>query len=67
MVATAPHHYALPEAWTLLCGREPQDHYGLKSDKLQVIYNCTSEPWKPLRSFVVRAPSVDDKVHNLSA
>lgn len=118
MAAIAPHHHALPEAWTLLCGREPRDHYGLKSDKLQVIYNCTTEPWidteshahsasdevyivlegvmsidvegtvanvsageflcvpagamhrlvdvtTPLRSFVVRAPSVDDKVHNL--
>lgn len=115
MNQSRPHHHKLPGEWALLCGREPLNHLGLKSDKLQIIYNSTTEPWAgaephahtssdevyivlqgemaidvagkvavvrageflcvpagtvhrlvnvltPVKSFVIRGPSVDDKV-----
>jgi mannose-6-phosphate isomerase-like protein (cupin superfamily) len=38
-------HRKLPDTWALLCGREPKDAFGLKSDRLQIIYNNTDISW----------------------
>ena len=45
LVQTVPHHFKLPGEWALLCGRDPHNERGLKSDNLQIIFNNTSEPW----------------------
>jgi len=39
-------HKKLPDRWTLLSGRSPIDEFSFPSDNLQIIYNCTDEPWK---------------------
>jgi mannose-6-phosphate isomerase-like protein (cupin superfamily) len=112
---TGPHHRPLPDHWALLCGREPPDGAGFRSQHLQIIFNNTSQPCSderphaharsdevyividgamdvdvdgtlcvvqageylcvpsgtihqvtgvapPVKSFVIRAPSVDDKL-----
>ena len=38
-------HKRLPDRWTLISGRSPVDEFSFASDNLQVIYNCTDEPW----------------------
>jgi mannose-6-phosphate isomerase-like protein (cupin superfamily) len=40
------HHQKLPNHSTLLAGREPPDAVGFRSEKLQIWYNNTNEPWK---------------------
>jgi len=39
------HHRKLPDYCTLLSGCVPRDQVGFQSDKLQVWYNNTTEPW----------------------
>jgi glyoxylate utilization-related uncharacterized protein len=39
------HHRRIPEHWAVLCGQNPPDDFGFKTDRLQIIYNCASEPW----------------------
>jgi len=40
------HHQKLPEFNTLLSGRFPPNPIGFKSEKLQIWYNNTFEPWQ---------------------
>ena len=40
------HHRKLPDFSTLLTGRKPPDEVGFTSQKLQVWYNNTDEPWQ---------------------
>ncbi len=43
---TGFHHQRLPGYSTLLSGRDPRDPVGFRSDRLQIWYNNTSEPWR---------------------
>jgi mannose-6-phosphate isomerase-like protein (cupin superfamily) len=40
-----PDHRKVPDHWTLVAGKSPPDDFGFKSDRLQIIYNNTSESW----------------------
>ena len=40
------HHRKLPDFSTLLTGRKPPDAVGFTSQKLQIWYNNTDEPWQ---------------------
>ncbi len=39
------HHCKLPESSTLLSGRVPRDEVGFQSERLQIWYNNTDQPW----------------------
>jgi len=39
------HRQNLPSYSTLLSGRSPPDDVGFKSERLQIWYNITTEPW----------------------
>ena len=38
-------HNKLPDYSTILSGHTPRDEFGFQSDKLQILYNNTNEPW----------------------
>lgn len=40
------HHHKLPDFSTLLTGRAPPDEVGFTSQKLQIWYNNSDEPWQ---------------------
>ena len=46
-MASSPrfHHRKLPGYSTLLSGRMPPDAVGFRSDRLQIWYNQTNQPW----------------------
>jgi len=39
------HHKPLPDHSTLLCGKNPPDSIGFKSEEIQIWYNNTEEEW----------------------
>lgn len=49
---TAAHHRKLPDRcnppdhWALVCGRSPPNDFGFRTERLQVIYNNASDPWR---------------------
>lgn len=54
------HHRKIPTHWAVLCGQNPPDNFGFKTDRLQIIYNCTSTPWT---DEAVHAHSESDEVY----
>lgn len=36
---------SLPEAFAVLAGPNPPDELGFRSDRIQILWNCTDEPW----------------------
>src|SRR5690349_10113634 len=40
------HHQKLPDYSTLLAGRTPPDAVGFRSERLQIWYNNTDQPWR---------------------
>jgi mannose-6-phosphate isomerase-like protein (cupin superfamily) len=40
------HHRPLPDRSALLAGRVPPDDTGFQSERLQIWYNNTAEPWQ---------------------
>ncbi len=43
------HHRKLPSFSALLAGHTPPDELGFRSERLQIWYNNTSEPWSDPR------------------
>lgn len=39
------HHRKLPDGSALLSGYKPRDAHGFRSDRLQILYRNTAEPW----------------------
>ena len=40
------HHAKLPDFSTILAGHTPQNEVGFRSERLQILYNNTDEPWQ---------------------
>jgi mannose-6-phosphate isomerase-like protein (cupin superfamily) len=46
MVLSRFHHRTLPDHSALLAGHTPPDDLGFRSDRLQIWYNNSTEPWQ---------------------